>query len=84
MEMMIAFQTWETRTWKEVRNRSLITQGSETYLGLVLHLHLGGSKELSVDTLREACVDLTPWGPDRQTQRERPSDGEYDDPDDVP
>ena len=57
---------------------------NETYLGLVLDLHFGGSKELSVDTLRHPGVNLLPRRPDGQTKMERPRDREHDNPDDVP
>ena len=59
--------------------------GSEdAYLGLVLNLHLRGSKELGVNPLRHPRVDLLPRRPDRQTEVERPGDREHNHPDDIP
>ena len=55
-----------------------------TYLGLVLDLHLRSRQELGVDPLRHPSVNLLPWRPDRQTEVERPSNTEHNNPDDVP
>ncbi|KAH3665928.1 hypothetical protein OGAPHI_004117 [Ogataea philodendri] len=45
-------------------------------LWLVLDFHVGGGKDLGVDSLWQSGENVSPWGQDRDTQVERSSNGE--------
>ena len=54
------------------------------YLGLVLHFHMLGSKQLGVNPLGKASVDVFPWSPNRETEGEGACNTENRVPDDEP
>ena len=55
-----------------------------TYLGFILHFHIGGGKKLGVNPFREANVNILPRRPNRETQGERTRNTEDRIPDDPP
>jgi len=55
------------------RNDDGVPDLGDQDLGLVLDFHVGGSKNLGVDTLRQTGEDVSPGSPNRNTEVERAS-----------
>ena len=66
------------------RNNNSVPNLRNQDLWFILNLHVRSSQDLGIDTLGESGEDVSPWGPDRHTEVERPGNGEDSIPDNIP